>query len=285
MNRPDPECQQDAITALFDRLAAGYDSPALRFFPFCADRLVRYVQPAPGQKILDVATGTGAVAVAMAQAVGPEGRIHAIDLSEAMLAKAQANVRKMALVNVDFQRMDAGQLEFRKEYFHATVCSFGLFFLPDMAAALRDWARVTRPGGRVVFSGFGAGAFQPLLDRLVEQVLAAGGSLPALPDGVRFASERIRDAAHCEALLREAGLEAITVETLQLGYHLAKPEDWWEVVNHSGLRTLVDSLPEAAREDFRKAHLASVADLATENGLWLDVEVLVAVGHKPGRSS
>jgi ubiquinone/menaquinone biosynthesis C-methylase UbiE len=280
MSLPDAERHKAATAALFDRLAAGYDSPALRFFPFCADRLVRYVQPAPGQKILDVATGTGAVAVAMAQAVGPSGRVHAIDLSEGMLAKAQANVRKMALANVDFQHMDAGQLEFRKDYFHATVSSFGLFFLPDMAAALRDWARVTRPGGRVVFSAFGAGVFQPLLDRLVGQVLAQGGALPELPGGLRFPHERIRDAAQCEALLRDAGLEAVAVETLQLGYHLKGVEDWWEVVSNSGLRTLVDSLPEARREAVREAHLAALADLVTENGLWLDVEVLVAVGMK-----
>ena len=269
-----------SLIALFDRLAAGYDGPALRFYPFCADRLVRYVQPAPGQKILDVATGTGAVAVAMAQAVGPEGRVHAIDLSEGMLAKAGANVRKMALANVDFQHMDAGRLDFRKDYFHATVCSFGLCYLPDMAAALRDWARVTRPGGRVVFSAFGAGVFQPMLDRLIEQVLGEGGTLPAWPDGVRLAQERIRDAAYCEALLREAGLDEIEVDCLQLGYHLAKPEDWWEIVTNSDLRSLVDSLPEARREAVRQAHLAALADLVTDKGLWLDVEVLVAVGHK-----
>lgn len=275
-----PETSQASIIALFDRLAAGYDGPALRFHPFCADRLVRYVQPAPGQKILDVATGTGAVAVAMAQAVGPEGRVHAIDLSEAMLAKAQANVRKMALANVDFQHMDAGRLDFRKDYFHATVCSLSLFYLPDMGDALRDWARVTRPGGRVVFSIFGPGVFQPMLDRLIEQVLGEGGALPAWPDGARLACERIRDAAHCEALLREAGLEAVAVEALQLGYHLAKPEDWWEIVTNSDLRALVDSLPEGRREAVREAHLASLADLVTDNGLWLEVEVLVAVGHK-----
>ena len=275
------EDYQAAIITLFDGLAAGYDAPALRFFPFCADRLVHYVRPAPGQKILDVATGTGAVAVAMAQAVGPQGRVHAIDLSAAMLEKAAANVRKMALANVDFQHMDAGQLEFRKDYFHATVCSFGLFLLPNMGAALRDWVRVTRPGGRVVFSSFGAGAFQPLLDRLVEAVLAVGGSLPALPDGAHFVHERIRDAAHCEVLLREAGLDRVAVETLQLGYHLARPEGWWEVVSNSGLRVLLDSLPEDRREAFREAHLAALAHLVTENGLWLDVEVLVAVGRKP----
>ena len=275
-----PAADSASVISLFDRLAAGYDGPALRLYPFCADRLVRYVQPAPGQKILDVATGTGAVAVAMAQAVGPEGRVHAVDLSEGMLAKAEANVRKMALANVDFQHMDASRLDFRTAYFHAIVCSFGLYYLPDMVAALRDWARVARPGGRVVFSAFGPGVFQPLLARLIEQLPGEVGALPAWPGGARLAHERIRDAAHCEALLREAGLGGVEVDSLQLGYHVAKPGDWWELVTNSDLRALVDCLPDARRAAFRDHHLASLADLVTDHGLWLDVEVLVATGRK-----
>ena len=274
------EALPPAVIALFERVAPGYDGPALRVYPFCADRLVPFVRPAPGRKILDVATGTGAVAVAMAQAVGPEGRVHAIDLSEGMLAKAGANVCKMALANVDFHHMDAARLDFRNDYFHATVCSFGLCYLPDMAAALCDWARVTRPGGRVVFSAFGPGAFQPLLNRLIEQVRGEAGVLPEWPDGARFAHERIRDAAHCESLMAAAGLEAIEVDSLQLGYHLAKPEDWWELVINSDLRALVDVLPETRREALRQSHLASLRDLVTDNGLWLDVAVMVAVARK-----
>jgi hypothetical protein len=119
-----------------------------------------------------------------------------------------------------------------------------------------------------------------MLDRLIEQVLGQGGALPEWLDGVRLAHERIRDAACCEALLREAGLQPQGVERLQLGYHLAKPDDWWEIVTNSDLRSLVDSLPEARREDVRQVHLASLADLVTDNGLWLDVEVLVVVGNK-----
>jgi ubiquinone/menaquinone biosynthesis C-methylase UbiE len=277
----DASQQKAGITSLFDELAAGYDAPALRFFPFCADRLVAYVQPAPGQKVLDVATGTGAVAVAMAQAVGPEGRVHAIDLSEAMMTRAEANVRKMALGNVDFHVMDAERLDFKNDYFHAAVCSFGLFFLPDMNAALRDWVRVTRPAGRVLFTSFGSQAFQPLMDRFAEQVVAFGGQLPSAQQGVRFATERLKSPEHCATLLREAGLEAVEVDKLQLGYHLASADDWWEVVWNSGFRALLNSIPPERREAFKAAHLQAVAELATEQGIWLDVEVRVARGRKP----
>ncbi len=277
----DSSQQKTNITSLFDELAAGYDSPALRFFPFCADRLVSYVQPAPGQKVLDVATGTGAVAVAMAQAVGSEGRVHAIDLSEGMMARAEANVGKMALGNVDFHVMDAERLDFKKEYFHAVVCSFGLFFLPDMEAALRDWVRVTRPGGRVLFTSFGEQAFQPLMTRFADQVVEFGGRLPSAEHGMRFATERVKSPAHCVTLLQDAGLESVVVDTLQLGYHLASADDWWEVVWNSGFRALLNSIPAERREAFRAAHLQAVTELATDQGVWLDVEVRVAMGCKP----
>ena len=125
------------VQQLFDRIAPVYDNPATRFFPFCADRLVTYVKPKPGSKVLDIATGTGAVAVSFAQAVGASGRVAAVDLSAEMLDRAEENVRKMALTNVDLHEMDAERLDFRSNYFHTVVCSYGLCFLPDMGCCDR----------------------------------------------------------------------------------------------------------------------------------------------------
>jgi ubiquinone/menaquinone biosynthesis C-methylase UbiE len=71
----DAEQQKLEVRKLFDALAAGYDNPSTRFFPFCADRLVDLVDPRPGTRVLDVATGTGAVAVPLPQAVGPQGGV------------------------------------------------------------------------------------------------------------------------------------------------------------------------------------------------------------------
>lgn len=55
----DASAQRDRLAAIFNEVAAGYDSPALRFFPFAADRLITRLQPRAGEKILDVAAGTG----------------------------------------------------------------------------------------------------------------------------------------------------------------------------------------------------------------------------------
>ena len=105
------------ITEVFDTVSARYDNPATRFFPFCADRLITHLQPCPGYKILDIATGTGAVAMPAAQAILPGGRVQAIDLSEKMLDVAAKNIHRVGVNNVDYHVMDACKLDFKSNYF------------------------------------------------------------------------------------------------------------------------------------------------------------------------
>ena len=265
------------VQQLFDRVAPVYDSPATRFFPFCADRLVTYVKPRPASKVLDVATGTGAVAVSFAQAVGAAGRVTAVDFSAEMLNRAEANIGKMALANVDLHEMDAERLDFRSNYFHTVVCSYGLFFLSDMPRALREWVRVLRPGGKLAFTSFEETAFRPMLDDFVERLQAYG---VVLPDGP-FGSRRIASLEHCRELLHDAGLVEVGAECEQIGYHLKDENDWWEVISSTAMRGLFEQLPEDRKEAFRKEHLTRVAEGKTDKGLWLDVQTRFASGIKP----
>ncbi len=264
----------DAVAAVFNRAAADYDSPALRFFGFCADRLVMRLNPAPGDKILDVAAGTGAVTLAAAQAVGPSGRVIAIDLAEGMLERLARKLEKFGIDNVDPHVMDAAALEFRRDYFHHVVCSFGLFFLNDMAAALAGWARVLRPGGTLLFTAFGPSAFEPMKRLLLARLESEGVDTGASARTAR----NLSDPEACRALLVDAGFTDVSVETVQLGYHLLKAEDWWEVVWGAGLRGLVEQLPPVRRDAVRAAHLAEIAPLMTDKGLWLDITVHFASG-------
>ena len=271
----DPSHEQ--VAQVFNLAAGDYDSPALRFFPFCADRLVARLNPAPGEKILDVATGTGAVALGLAQAVGPAGRITAIDLAEAMLERLTRKIEKFGIANVDLHVMDAAALDFRRDYFHHVTCSFGLFFLRDMAAALTGWARVTRPGGKVMFTAFGPTAFEPMKRLLLARLGREGVDTGAAAQ----VANRLADVERCRALLADAGLTAIRVDTEQLGYHLRGAEDWWEIVWGSGFRGLVERIAPERRDVVRAAHLAELAPFVTDKGLWLDVGVIFASGIKP----
>ena len=122
-DQADVEQHKHRISSVFNTVSEDYDNAALRFFPFTAKRMVDYLQPRRGWKVLDVATGTGALCLSLAQAVGQEGRVTGIDLSEGMLARAEENMKKMSLGNVDFFQMDAEQPDFRSDYFNAVTCS------------------------------------------------------------------------------------------------------------------------------------------------------------------
>ncbi len=264
--------------ALFDRLAPGYDDASQRFFIFAADRLAACMRPTPGEKVLDVATGTGHVATAAAQAVAGGnrgGRVQAIDLSPVMLEQAVANTRRLGLTNVDFQLMDGEALEFKSGYFDVATCGFGLFFLSNMDAALRQWHRVLKPGGRVGFSSFGATAFQPLGQRFEER-LTHYGIAPAA-----FIAQRLIDPGVCKALLAAAGFVDIEVRTMQLGYHLHSEQDWWNIVWNTGFRARLEPLSPVQLATFRATHLEEVRTLATGDGIWLDVATLITTGCRP----
>jgi ubiquinone/menaquinone biosynthesis C-methylase UbiE len=265
---------------LRNAMAEGADREALRFSVFCADRLVTHLRPASGDKILDVATGTGALALAASQAVGPAGRVIAIDTAESLLARLESKISKFGIANIDVHTMDAAHLDFRRDYFQHTTCSLGLFWLSDPCAALREWVRVTRPGGSVSLAVFAPQAFQPQLGLLLQRIAQVSGRLDA-----PISWEQVSRRETLLAYLQNAGLVDVAVQEEQLGYHLRDTQEWWEVIWHSSLRMLVEQVPEAQREQLRTEHLAEVATLATADGLWLDVPVLFAHGHKPMRTA
>jgi ubiquinone/menaquinone biosynthesis C-methylase UbiE len=270
----------DDATNARNAMAEGVDREALRFSAFCADRLVAHLHPAAGDKILDVVTGTGAVALAASQAVGPTGRVTAIDSAERLLARLEAKISQFGIANIDVHTMDTAHLDFRRDYFQHTACSLGLFWLSDPRVAVREWVRVTRPGGSVSLAVFAPQVFQPQLG-LLQQRVAQYSDCCDTP----ISWNQVSQQETLRALLQDAGLVDVTVHAEQLGYHLRDAQEWWEVIWHSALRVVVEQVPAAQRDRFRTEHLTEVAALATADGLWLDGPVLFARGLKPMHSA
>lgn len=202
----------------------------------------------------------------------------AIDLAEGMLDRLQAKIVKFGIGNIDLHVMDAQKLDFRRGYFDYVVCSFGILFLPDMSAAMKEWMRVVKPGGRVVFTTFGKSAFQPMMELFIRR-LQRHGALS--PDEDSPAGMRLTDPAHCRELMESAGLQQVEVTTEQLGYHLKDESQWWDVLWNSGTRGWIEQILPARRELFKSEHLAEIHSQVGEQGLWLDVEMHFAGGTKP----
>ncbi len=258
----------------FDTVSAGYDSKALRFFPESAKLLVAALSLRGDEQVLDVATGTGHAALALAGRL-PKGGVTGVDFSPGMLEQARRKAASLSMRNIEFLERDMQDLGFPDGRFDAAMCSFGIFFVNDMDSQLAHIASVVRPGGQVAVSGFQENYFHPLKDLMVTR-LSGYGVKPPLPTWKRIATE-----AGCREFFTKAGLRNVRVERANVGYFLDNAEAWWDVIWNAGFRRLVAQLPQQDQERFRRDHLEEVAALATPDGIWLDVGVLFAVGTRP----
>lgn len=119
------------------------------------DALLSQACFAPGERVLDVACGTGLIALEAARKVGMGGSVVGIDISGEMVLAAEHRARGLALGNVQFQRMDAELLAFADGSFDVVVCALGLMYMPEPEQALREMRRVLKPGGRLLLAVWG----------------------------------------------------------------------------------------------------------------------------------
>jgi ubiquinone/menaquinone biosynthesis C-methylase UbiE len=269
----DEQEQKTAIRNTFNIVAGGYDNPSFRFFTISAEHMIACLELKGDEHLLDVATGTGIVALRLAPLL-PRGRVIAIDFSEGMLAQARMKAAARAVGNVDFLEMDMQALRFPDCHFDAVTCAFGIFFVEDMESQMRHISDKVKAGGKIILSTFYDGSFVPLIELFYNCIRRYGVEIP-VPTW-----KRISTADKCASLLGSAGLTEIQVETKEIGYYLSNPDEWWDVIWNGGFRRYLNGLSTRDLAEFRKEHLAEVGKAATENGIWLDVKVLYAVGTK-----
>ena len=111
--------------------------------------LIARIRPRPGERVLDVASGPGGVALAAAAAVGPSGHVLATDLAPEWAEVVAEGCARAELTNVIFRAMGAEALDLPDTSFDVVLCKLGLMFVPDPVRALREMRRVLRQGGRL----------------------------------------------------------------------------------------------------------------------------------------
>jgi demethylmenaquinone methyltransferase/2-methoxy-6-polyprenyl-1,4-benzoquinol methylase len=146
--------QEPQVRAMFDRIAGFYDvMNSVMTAGLHHDwrrRAVDLAEVAPGDRVLDVATGTGDLALELARRVGPQGAVVASDFSEEMLARARAKAPSDGSAPVTFEWGNALELPYADGEFAAATVGFGARNFSDLDRGLSEMARVVRPGGRVV---------------------------------------------------------------------------------------------------------------------------------------
>ena len=187
-----------------------------------------------GDRVLDLAGGTGDIAALLSEAVGDRGQVMLTDINEAMLDVGRRRLEDRGIVrNVDFALVDAEKLPFPDGRFDAVTIAFGLRNVTDKDAALREMLRVLRPGGRALILEFSEVRHEPLkmlYDAWSFGVLPLLGRLVADDeDSYRYLAESIRKHPPQEELaqmMREAGFEDVRYRDLTGGI----------VAIHSGTR-------------------------------------------------
>lgn len=143
--------EETQVRAMFDRIAGLYDRMNTMMTAGLHHqwrrRAADLAQLDPGSRALDVATGTGDLAIALTDRVGEDGEVVAVDFSERMLARARAKSNGLP---IRFETANALTLPFGDEEFDAATVGFGARNFSDLDRGLREMVRVVRPGGRVV---------------------------------------------------------------------------------------------------------------------------------------
>jgi SAM-dependent methyltransferase len=154
--------QSSTAAELYER----YLVPTL-FTPWATD-LVALAALQPGERVLDVACGTGAVTRLAAQCVGPTGTVTGLDVTPGMLAVARALLPSGA--PIAWHEGTASAIPLADTAFDVVLCQQGVQFFPDRAAALRDMHRVLVPGGRLALSVWRAPRYNPYVEALAEVI-------------------------------------------------------------------------------------------------------------------
>ena len=222
------------------------------FGPWAED-LVERAALRPGERVLDIACGTGVVARTAARKLGGGGSVIGLDLSAPMLAAARAAAAAEDLA-VEWREASAVKLPLADAAFDVAFCQQGLQFFPDRVRALREMHRVLTPGGRLVLSVWGrierSPGFAVLAAALTRHMgPAAGALLPAGPFSLSAAEE-------LRALLAEATFKDLTLQPAVKTLRFPSPEAF--VLRYAAGSALASAVAPADG-DARAALLAEVA--------------------------
>jgi ubiquinone/menaquinone biosynthesis C-methylase UbiE len=231
-----------AIRATFNAAAEHFDDGPLSFWEHFGRRTVELAAIEPGSSVLDVCCGTGASALPAAERVTVAGRVVGIDLADQLLDLARAKASERGLENVEFAVGDLAHLDVADGSFDVVICVLGIFFAPDMAAAMAELWKAVKPGGTLAVTTWGRRAFEPANTMYWDAVEAERPDMrPAT-----FPWARIGDPGDLTRFFLDAGTPPPTIVTETLA-HPITPEDFWTVVLGSGYRIVLDPMgPEAA---------------------------------------
>jgi len=229
----------------------------------------------PGERVLDVACGTGLVSFRILDTVGTSGSLVGTDISAGMVERARHLANRGGIRNASFERFDAEAMSLQGEPFDAAVCALGLMYFPDPVIALGEMLRLLEPGGRAAAAVWGARAkcgwaeIFPIVDARV--------SSEVCPLFFQIGTKDSLASAFTQAGFTDVHSERLEVE---LGY--ASDDDALNAAFRGGPVALAYSrFDKATREAVHAEYLHSIEGFRGGGQYRIPGEFVVATGVKP----
>ncbi|MEK6749160.1 MAG: class I SAM-dependent methyltransferase [Pseudomonadota bacterium] len=261
----------------WDKMAEKFDIWLPQIAPV-GEALIAALQAQPGDKILDVASGTGEPALTLAQRMGNHISITGIDAAAGMVRVAQGKAKAARLSNLQFETMPAEHLSFKDNSFDKVLCRFGVMLFQDSLQGLKEMHRVLKPGGRMAIAVWGPPEkmrtlywmYHALKDKLPDGLHPPLAKISSLgPEGVL--------ADH----LKRAGFVQHKIELHTLEYSFPTFDAYWNATEASGvIKQQFDALSNADRKLFRDEIAQFAQEFVTEKGLAVPHEWWLAVAVK-----
>lgn len=252
------------IIELYNR-RTNYDHEVNTRHPHDANVLLEFVPIHPGQKILDVATGTGLVTIPAGQKVGSDGYVLGIDICPGMLAQARQKIAVMSLQNIELIEADANTINFSDSSFDVIFCCEAIVWFSNILTTLQKWYRFLKPGGFVAFTCPSETAY---LSDVYKNIGAKflGKSLPHI-------LEPLGTPERCHHLLQQAGFKDIEVKI--------EPSERYRHINDDKLSStamylsfkgnpLLLNLSASQMAQLQADYQAEIEQITTEQGVWED---------------
>jgi ubiquinone/menaquinone biosynthesis C-methylase UbiE len=269
------------IIGVYDRAAASYDRVGARFFSYFGDLLIKQLHIPQGARVLDIATGRGALLFPAAEQVGISGQVIGIDLSPSMIAHTSSEVQQRGLNNVHLILMDADQVAFSGAAFDYIVCGSALFFL-DYANTLQSFYRLLKPGG--CFATWVSappddaqdGERWDWLPELTTSLLPPDF---VTPDSWRTFQKFNKPELLADALA-QAGFENIRLNKEEAVFSFADEDDWWAWEWSQRPRMILETFSDEALAKFKAAAFEKLRAMREAGGISTSFAAQFALGYK-----
>ncbi len=278
----DPRRFKSLERAGFNRIAARYaDGAHLR--ADLAAALLDAAELAPGQHVLDLASGPGLLACDAALQVGASGYVVATDIADAMLAEGRRRQREFSggVTALGYAAADAEHLGFADGRFDRVLAGLALFMFPHPEQALAEMRRVLRPGGCVALSVWGEREQVPLIGR-AQDCIARLLPAPRVPRPSVF---RFGEPGQLEAVLTAAGFAEVRVLPCRFTCRFDDPGAYWQAFLDlaGGAAESLARLPESLQSKLRDEVTEELLPHRSPDGAGyaVDATALVATARKP----